>query len=200
MNISASTRQKLRRVPNALTGARIAAVPVLIALAATRHEAAFTWVLVPALLSDIADGWMARALSLQSKIGAALDSIADTLLWFASVYGIWVFHPDVITGNAWLCCTVIGLWASEYLLALLRYGRVSSFHTYAAKIAGYALGIFIGVLFVFGYFPWLLYLAAGLSVAGNLEEFALLAVLPEWRADVRGLWWVLDERRNGRLT
>ena len=200
MGISASNRHWLRRVPNALSGARIAATPVLLGLAAARHETAFTWVLVAALLSDIVDGWIARALSLESKLGARLDSIADTLLWFASVYGIWVFHREVITGHAWLCAVVMALWSGEYLLALLRYGRLSSFHTYGAKIAGYLLGIFIGVLFVFGSHPWLLYIAAGCSIASNLEEFALLAVLPDWRADVRGLWWVMNERRNGKFT
>jgi hypothetical protein len=43
----------------------------------------------------------------------------------------------------------------------------------------------------------MLYLAAGTSIVASLEEIALLKVLPEWRADVRGLWWVLRERHAG---
>jgi CDP-diacylglycerol--glycerol-3-phosphate 3-phosphatidyltransferase len=53
------------------------------------------------------------------------------------------------------------------------------------------------VLFVFGFHAWLLYLAVGLSVAGNLEELWLLRLLPTWEADVRGAWWVLE--RRGRV-
>jgi cardiolipin synthase len=185
----------LRYLPNALSAARIAAVPVLVALAVARHGTAFTWVLVPALLSDIADGVIARAFRLQSRLGALLDSIGDTLLLFASVYGIWVFHRAVIEDHRLAAWTLVGAWALENLAALARYGRLSSFHTYLSKVAGYLLGIFIGVLFVFGFHAWLLYVAVAASVLGNLEELALLGLLPEWRSDVRGVAWVLRERR-----
>ena len=198
MNASPASRARLRHVPNALSAMRIAAVPVLMVLAATGRESAFAWVLVPALLSDIADGWIARRFELQSQLGALLDSIADTLLLFVSLYGMWVFHRGVIASNESLCAAVIGLWVLENIVALLRYGRLSSFHTYVSKVAGYMLGIYIGVLFVFGQSQSLLYTAAALSIVGNLEEFALLAALPQWRANVRGLWWVLIERRERR--
>ena len=187
----------LRHVPNVLSGARALAVPVLLVLAFEEQRAAFTWVLIPALLSDIFDGWIARAFALESKLGAALDSVADSLMLFVSVYGIWVFHPEVICEHAWLCGIAVGLWALEDVLALARYGRLSSFHTYLSKVVANLLGFFIGWLFLFGFEPWMLYLAAGTSIVASLEELALLRVLPEWRADVRGLWWVLRERRGG---
>jgi CDP-diacylglycerol--glycerol-3-phosphate 3-phosphatidyltransferase len=185
-------------VPNVLSGARALAVPVLLVLAFEEQRTAFTWVLIPALLSDILDGWIARAFALESRLGAALDSVADSLMLFVSVYGVWVFHPEVIREHAWLCGIAVGLWVLEDLLALARYGRLSSFHTYLSKVVANLLGLFIGWLFLFGFEPWMLYLAAGASIVASLEELALLRVLPEWRADVRGLWWVLRERREGR--
>ena len=187
----------LKHVPNVLSGARALAVPVLLVLAFLGRETAYTWVLIPALLSDIFDGWIARAFGLESKLGATLDSVADSLMLFVSVYGIWVFHPEVIREHAWLCGTAVGLWALEDVLALARYGRLSSFHTYLSKVVANLLGFFIGWLFLFGFEPWMLYLAAGTSIVASLEELALLRVLPEWRTDVRGLWWVLRERRDG---
>ena len=187
----------LRHVPNVLSGARALAVPVLLVLALEEQRVAFAWVLIPALLSDVFDGWIARAFGLESKLGAALDSVADSLMLFVSVYGIWVFHPEVIREHAWLCGIAVGLWALEDLLALARYGRLSSFHTYLSKVVANLLGFFIGWLFLFGFEPWMLHLAAGTSIVASLEELVLLRVLPEWRADVRGLWWVLRERRDG---
>jgi CDP-diacylglycerol--glycerol-3-phosphate 3-phosphatidyltransferase len=184
-------------LPNLLTAARILAVPVLVVLAAAGRETAFTWVLIPALLTDIADGLIARIFALESRLGAFLDSIADTLLLFASLYGIWSLHREVITQHPVLCGLAAGLWALENVAALIRYGRLSSFHTYASKVAANLLGLFIGVLFVFGFYPSMLYLAAGTSILSSLEELALLSVLREWRADVRGLWWVLREPRPG---
>lgn len=186
----------LRHVPNVLSAARALAVPVLLALALQEQRAAFTAVLIPALLSDILDGLIARLFHLESRLGAILDSIADSLLLFVSVYGIWVFHPEVIREHAWLCGTAVGLWVLEDLLALLRYRRLSSFHTYLSKIVANLLGLFIGWLFLFGFEPWLLYLAGSMSIVASLEELALLKVLPQWQADVRGLWWVLRGRRG----
>jgi CDP-diacylglycerol--glycerol-3-phosphate 3-phosphatidyltransferase len=185
----------LRHVPNVLSSARMLAVPVLLALALLERETAYTWVLIPALLSDIADGLIARICALESRLGAILDSVADSLLMLVSVYGMWVFHPEVIREHAWLCGTAVGLWLLEDVLALLRYRRLSSFHTYLSKIVANLLGLFIGWLFLFGFEPWLLYVAAGTSIVASLEELALLWTLPRWRADVRGLWWVLREPR-----
>lgn len=184
----------LRHVPNVLSGARALAVPVLFVLALGELRTAYTWVLIPALLSDIFDGWIARAFHVESRIGAALDSVADSLLLFVSVFGIWVFHPEVIRDHAGLVGIAVGLWLLEDVLALLRYRRLSSFHTYLSKIVANLLGLFVGWLFLFGFEPWLLYLAAGMSIVASLEELALLALLSEWRADVRGLWWILRER------
>lgn len=195
----AATRRPawLRHLPNALSAARALAVPILLVLAFYEQRVAFTWVLVPALLSDVFDGWIARGFGLESKFGAALDSVADTLMLFVSVYGIWVFHPEVIREHAWLCGAAVGLWVLEDMLALVRYRRLSSFHTYLSKVVANLLGFFIGWLFLFGFEPWMLYLAAGTSIVSSLEELALLKALPEWRADVRGLWWVLHERHDG---
>lgn len=181
----------LRHLPNALSVARIAASPLLLVLGAIGAEAAFAWLLVLALLTDIADGLIARLCQLQSKLGAFLDSIADMLLLFTALYGMWVFHRPIVEEH-WIAGAVfIGSWVTEAVAALVRYGRLSSFHTYVCKVAGYLLGIFIGTLFIFGFVPWLLYFAVAVSVLGNLEELVLLALLPEWRADVRGLWWVI---------
>ncbi len=196
MSAKPATRERLRQVPNALSVARIVAAPLLLALALAGRQAAFTWLLVPALLTDLLDGWLARTLRLESKRGALLDSVGDALLLFAAIAGVWTFHRPVVTGHALLCGSLVGLWALENLVALLRYGRLSSFHTWLSKTAGYLLSVYVGVLFVYGHAPWLLQLAAGLGIVASLEEFVLLALLPTWRTDVGGLWWVLAERRR----
>lgn len=194
MSTTDRTDGLVRNLPNLLSLVRILCVPALVVLAALGRETVFTWVLVPALLTDIADGLIARIFHLESRLGAILDSVADTSLLLASVYGIWALQPEVIRGYPVLCGLAVGLWALEDVLSFARYGRLSSFHTYASKVAANLLGLFIGVLFLFGFEPWLLYVAAGASILASLEELAILAVLREWRADVRGLWWVMRER------
>ena len=190
----------MRHIPNVLSAARLASTPVLLALAVAGREAPFTWLLVAAMLSDIADGLIARVFRYTSRLGAQLDSVADLLLLAVAAYGVWVFHPYVIQDHwpvfaAWLGANVVELAA-----ALVRYGRPSSFHSHIVRTGAYLLGMIIGVLFVFGFYPWLMYLAVGVSVIGNLEELVLIAMLPEWTEDVGGLGRVLRRRRGKGAT
>jgi CDP-diacylglycerol--glycerol-3-phosphate 3-phosphatidyltransferase len=186
----------VRQLPNALSIVRLLAVPVLFVLAGQGRETAFGWVLIAALLTDIADGYIARTFSLQSRLGAILDSTADSLILVVALYGTWVFHRYVITGHPWIFAGAIVCWLTSDAVALWRYGRLTSFHTYLSKVVTNVLGLFVGWLFVFGFEPWLLYLGLGLSMLASLEELAIMRVLPEWQADVPGLWWALRDRRR----
>lgn len=183
-----------RHVPNVISTARIVAAPLLVFLALTNREQLFIWVLLAAFISDIIDGLIARTFSLTSKLGSRLDTLADTLLWLPAIFGIWVFHPELVTEHWLIVALILGLWVSEHIVALLRYGKLTSFHTYIVRASAYALGIFVIVLFLWGLQPWLLYAAATLSILGNLEELIIIALLPEWTSDVRGLYWVLQKR------
>ena len=167
--------------------------PVLIVLALVHRDRAFAVLLVAALVTDVLDGWLARRFQLQSEAGAALDSAGDVTTLIAAVVGIACFHPGVWREHFAAIGAVLGGWALVCALALVRYRRLSSFHTYASKAAGYALGFFIAALFALGFVSWLFYLAVALSLASTAEELLLLWHLPQWRADVRGLWWVMRE-------
>jgi len=182
-----------RQLPNLVSVGRLIAGPVLIGLALAHVEGGFRWLLIAALLSDIADGWIARSLGLQSKLGAMLDSAADVVTLISATVGIAAFHPEVLQEHAVGCLALLGGWTVVSVLAFLRYGRLSSFHTYASKAAGYALGFFLAALFLWGLVTPLFYVALVVSLSASAEELALLWFLPQWRADVRGLWWVMRE-------
>jgi phosphatidylglycerophosphate synthase len=187
----------VRHVPNLVTGARLVAVPVLLLLAFVQDGKLFGWLLVAALLSDIADGVIARSLRLESPLGAMLDSTADALLFPVAAYGVWVFHRQVVDDHGFALLAVLACWLGEYVAALWRYGKFSSFHTYLDRIAAYALGIFVGWLFLFGFQPIVMWVAIVTAIAASVEEFLLLWRLPAWRSNVRGLWWLLREQRTG---
>ena len=187
-----------RHVPNALSLARVVCAPVLVLMAVAGAQSAYTWLLVPALLTDAADGWIARGFGVQSRLGARLDSLGDSLLWCAGLAGLLAFQRDVLAANRWLIGAVVAAWALENMLAWLRYRRLSSFHTVLSKAAGVLLSVYIGVLFLFGHWGWLLWLATSVSLLASAEEIWLLALLPEWRADVKGVWWLRRESKSVR--
>lgn len=112
---------------------RIAATPVLVYLALSNREDPYKWLLLAALLSDIVDGLIARTFSFTSRLGSRLDTYADTMLWVAAIVGIWKFHPELVTEYWFIVVLVLGLWALEHALALLRYGKLTSFHTYTVR-------------------------------------------------------------------
>jgi phosphatidylglycerophosphate synthase len=176
----------------------MACAPVLVVMAAAGEQSIYTWVLVPALLTDAVDGWIARSFGLQSRLGARLDSLGDSLVWCAALAGLIAFQRDVLAAHRGLFGAVVAVWMIENLLAWLRYRRLSSFHTVLSKIAGVLLSLYIGILFLFGHWNWLLWLAATASLLASAEELWLLALLPQWRADVKGVWWVRPLRISRR--
>jgi len=186
----------IQHVPNLITIARILSVPVLLALATRQHEEVFKWLLLAALLSDILDGLLARAFDLASALGATLDSIADALLMGVAAYGIWVFHPGFVHAHGPTVLLVMGLWLLEMLVSIWRYGKLSSFHAYSIRVGAYMMGIFVMVLFIWGFHLWFFYMTVIIIVLGYLEEFVLLWLLPQWTPNVRGVYWVLRERRE----
>ncbi len=180
----------LRRLPNAITLLRMAAVPLLVWLAYDGARQTFALLLIACLLGDVIDGALARLLRATSARGAQLDSLADTLLFFTTVLGTLVFHPDGVRAHALAFALVPAAWLAENCAALIRYGRLSSFHTYLSRAAGVAMGLFVAVLFLRGLDVRLLHTAVVLVLLATAEEFVLLWMLPEWTANVRGVYWV----------
>jgi CDP-diacylglycerol--glycerol-3-phosphate 3-phosphatidyltransferase len=73
----------LQSLPNQLTLARIAAVPLIVFLIVTAWEP-FRWLAlllyIAAALTDWLDGFLARRMNVSSDLGKMLDPIADKLL------------------------------------------------------------------------------------------------------------------------
>jgi cardiolipin synthase len=72
-------------LPNAITFARLCAVPGAIWLMLQHRLDLAFWVFVAAGLSDGLDGWLARVRNARSRLGAVLDPVADKAL-LVSVY------------------------------------------------------------------------------------------------------------------
>ena len=97
-----SDRHALLNLPNAITFARLCAVPLAVWLV-LRHDLAFAFVLfVAAGLSDAVDGWLARRQG-GTPLGAVLDPVADKMLLMSSYVTLAVIGvlPD------WLAILVV---------------------------------------------------------------------------------------------
>ena len=90
-------------LPNLITLARLAAVPVAIWLIVGGRYAAAFWVFVAAGLSDAIDGYIAKRFDRQTPLGAVLDPAADKALLAG------LFVTLFLTGHlpGWLVALVI---------------------------------------------------------------------------------------------
>jgi len=81
-------RSGLLNLPNLLTLARVAAVPVLVVIMFWDSREASLWaaaVFTAAALTDFVDGWLARKWGVVTVLGKFLDPLADKLIVMAAL-------------------------------------------------------------------------------------------------------------------
>jgi cardiolipin synthase (CMP-forming) len=184
-------------VPNAISVCRLASVPIMLWCTFTGREHLFTWLLLGALLSDIADGVIARVFHLETKLGATLDAMADMGTYISAVAGIFLFQFTFIKNHSFGIGVILLFYIVEKMKTFFHYQKpFNAFHTYLSKLTAYVQGIFVMSLFLFGYHWYLFYPAIAISIAANIEEMILTSLLPKYESDVKGLYWVLQRRRS----
>lgn len=192
---------------NAITLYRLLATPVLLFLILNRHTGIFAWLLGFSFFTDVLDGFLARRYCVASVGGALLDSIADDLTVVVGVFGLFYIRPQFFNEQSTFIIPLVVLYLVQVAMALTRYSRVSTFHTYLAKMATLFQGSFL-ILFFFTLSPLmpLFYTAVLITALQLLEEILLVWLLPRSKTDVKGLYWVLKkdgttpEKQEGFIT
>src|SRR5947209_5268762 len=102
-------------MPNLLSTLRLALVPVLLVLAWSGRAKLFLACLLASLITDAADGLLARRLDQTTKLGAKLDSWADFITALALLWCAWWLRPEVVRQEG----LYIGAGIFFYLAAIL---------------------------------------------------------------------------------
>jgi cardiolipin synthase len=184
-------------IVNGITWYRIIAAPIVLVLIFTKQFDIFKWLLALSFFTDLIDGYLARKYKVVSIMGSRLDSIGDDLTVFVAVIGLFVFESEFVRKEFLILIILLLLFVVQTTFALVRYKKISSFHTYLAKSAAILQGIFFILIFLLPeplYF--LFYLAAFVTGIELLEEIILVALLPQWEANVKGLFWVLKRQKH----
>jgi CDP-diacylglycerol--glycerol-3-phosphate 3-phosphatidyltransferase len=150
-------------LPDQLTVARVAAVPIVVVLYAwdfPNHAYWATAVFVVAMATDQIDGWLARRRGTSSALGTLLDPVADKVLVLAAL----VMLVGEGVAPAWMIALIV---VREVLVSGLRLAAVERGVVLAARDLGRAK-------------TWVQAVAA--AIAG-------LAAAGAWSDDVA--WWAL---------
>ena len=180
---------------NGITVYRIVAAPFLLILIFTGHYDIFKWLLAVSFFTDLIDGYLARRYKVNSILGSRLDSIGDDLTIVCALIGLFVFKSDFIKEEAIILLSLFSLYIIQTVLAFYKYGKITSFHTYLAKIAAILQGVFfVLIFFTKSDFLFLFYLAAVITAVELIEEIIIILFLKKWKANVKGLYWVMKDK------
>ncbi len=153
-----------------ISAARLLLVPVIWPLALTGHGRLVGLGLVVAGLTDILDGRAARRSGRQSRHGARLDAIADSVLLVSAAAWLQVLHPEILHDNGALLATTAAVYAASIAAGLITFRRLVDPRQLSAKVAGGMLyGFALITLMTGAYEPLLLRVAALALVVPSVE-------------------------------
>lgn len=179
-----------------LTSIRLVVIPWIIITTLLGFKMVTAWIILVAFTTDLMDGFLARSLKMESRRGARLDSIADASLFLTTIFSVIWFFTDFVREHLWVVVFILSLYIFQIVFALIRYGKVTSYHTYAAKIAGVVEGFFLISCFFFGPSEWLFYFTCAVGLIEEIEEISLMFILPGLQENVKGIYWVIKKNKE----
>ena len=188
--------ENVLNVPNLISLYRLLVFPVIMLMALTGRESWFVVLLCISLVSDVLDGSIARYFKLQTNFGAALDNLADIFTYAMAILGLFIFKWHDIEPHAWFLYLFLGVFVLSYFVSFIRFGKIPGLHLYSAVSAGYVQSIFFFVLFVFGFYDWMYYLAIGWGLFAYIEKTLVLLWLDDIKIGVKGLYWVIKSKKE----
>jgi phosphatidylglycerophosphate synthase len=168
----AELRRNLGTLPNQLTVARLAMVPVLWVLLLFGHP---VWVgvgVAVAATTDVLDGYLSRKWHQTSEFGSRMDSVADHLLAISMTLWMVLLRPFFFREQKWPLIA----WAVFALLVLLvswlKFRRFVDLHLYSSKAAVFLSWSFGIPLLILGRYSrlhfWITITACTLAAAESL--------------------------------
>ena len=178
-----------RNIPNLLSGLRLLSVPVLIYLAVGDHEKAFFILWMFSAATDALDGWIARTFRLQTPLGAKLDSTADTLLYLATLAGVYWLKWDEFGHYRTQALLIVAYILAVDIFSLVKFGRISSLHLYSWKIGGVLQSLFVFWLFWKGFDARFFQLVFWWTTLAFAENILIQSMMHTYRTNMRNFIW-----------
>lgn len=183
----------LLNIPNSLSLFRIIAAPFLLLTGWLQMPMLFFILFGLMLLSDVLDGIIARMLDQTSELGARLDSYGDILTYLSTPLAAWWLWPNVIKEEMYYIIAAVIIYILPAIFALLKFGKLASYHTWITKISAVLMSIGVVMLLGFNY-NLLFHIAIYFLVFEMLENIVITIILPKQKSDIYSIWHAWKER------
>lgn len=175
---------------------RIFAAPFLLALIWLDERSIFTWLLLISYATDAIDGYLARKLKITSPRGSQLDSFGDQITLMVGLIGLFYFETNFIKINLILIVIAFVPYILQMILAYLKYGKATAFHTYLAKLSAILQSVFILWSLFFTPEYSLFYIMIAIGLLETFEEITLIFMYDNWASDVKGIYYAYTDKRR----
>jgi phosphatidylglycerophosphate synthase len=180
-------------LPNMVSLSRFVMAPLMVVAAMMGSGFGFTALYAACLFTDAADGFLARMLHAESKLGSTLDSRGDLAVALALPIGAFQLWPVMMRGIIPYVVAALCAYLAPTVVGVFRYGRLASFHTWGAKTMAVVAGLALLMMFITQNTLWFR-LCVPLLILESAEELIMIAILPKWHPNVPSLWHALKLR------
>lgn len=170
---------------------RLVAVPALLLAIVYERKVLTGSLLMVSFLTDAIDGYIARKKHIETPRGAKLDSIGDLITLIIGIAAFIVFETKYFLNHLPVVIVAIGLFVLQMFVALIRFRKLTSFHTYLAKITAVFMAVFLVITPIAGPVDILFYATFYLGILEAMEEIAITFILHKPEENVKGLYWIL---------
>lgn len=140
---------------------------------------------------DFLDGFLGRHFTSTHFIklplnGTILDGYADISLYASSLYFLWVNYREILRKYRYYILILICLQLFSWGYCFIKFGKLTSYHPYSAKVWGFFMFFVIIQLILYKRSNlFLLMFICGLF--NNLEEISITYIMPYYKVGVSSI-------------
>ena len=169
---------ELQRIPNQLTALRVVLTVALFWLV-EGNRGIFVGVFIIAGLTDVADGYLARRLRLQSDFGNNFDSLADGFMIVCAPWLLERLCPGLLGRRTAIFLFVVACLLTSQVIAVVKLRQPVCFHHYTDKGTGFLSYVIFVTTVVLGDFAPLWYVLAAAVAVQSLETILVCLLIDD---------------------
>lgn len=135
---TAALRRKMRKIDyglaNKITIARIFFLPFMWVFAMYKYLNVLAILLTIVVIGDILDGYVARKLKQESKFGAKLDALSDSLVYISIFVWSFLIFPDIYIKNLPIVMILLIFTILPIIISIIKFKKIISFHLISSKL------------------------------------------------------------------